>query len=255
MIQRLPGIRCKDIKNFRRVKEMTYSGVEHILSKPRLTRYLIAGGGNKRLASILYKRNIRLSHELFGVIGYFEIALRNKIDQHYISTHGDNWIRASTTGMFSNARCAITKEHIIKKIRGLAEKCTHDRMVAEMDFGFWRFMFATNQFTAGGSTLLKIFPHKPKSNKLIQYNHSYVFDELRKINGLRNRIAHHEPICFREGAAIIDTTYARRLYKIISELFQWMDINETSLLYAIDHVLSTCNSIDTLKSISPLSLP
>jgi hypothetical protein len=43
-----------------------------------------------------------------------------------------------------------------------------------------------------------------------------------------------------------DTIYAREHYAIIKQLFQWMNINETALLYGLDHVEKICNQIDAL---------
>jgi hypothetical protein len=115
-----------------------------------------------------------------------------------------------------------------------------------MDFGFWRYMFAQPQYRAGGQTLLSIFPAKPTSTPAIQYNQSFIFNELAKVNDLRNRIAHHEPICFRQGQPVIDTTYARQHHALVLQLFQWVSVNEAALLYGLDHISTVCNQVDTL---------
>lgn len=128
----------------------------------------------------------------------------------------------------------------------LADRYTHSKLLAEMEFGFWRFLFAQPQFHAGGKTLLRIFPSKPTSNKSMQYNHAVVFNQLEKINSLRNRIAHHEPICFVPNQSLIDTKYARHHYNLIIQLFQWMSIDEQALLYGLDHITTVCNEIDTI---------
>ncbi len=59
------------------------------------------------------------------------------------------------------------------------------------------------QFYSGGQSLLRIFPAKPTSTPTVQYNHRYVFNELERINRIRNRIAHHEPVCFSLGNPIM----------------------------------------------------
>ena len=82
----------------------------------------------------------------------------------------------------------------------------------------------------------------------MQYNHTYIFNELAKINDLRNRIAHHEPICFLSINAIIDTNYTRQRYNLILQLFTWMNINSGELLYGLDHIQNVCNEIDELKN-------
>ena len=62
---------------------------------------------------------------------------------------------------------------------------------------------------------------------------------------LRNRIAHHEPICFGKPVCG-DTSYVQNRYNRIMELFRWMDIDGASLLYGLGHVDNACNQIDAL---------
>ena len=59
---------------------MKYQTFEKIVSPERMQRYIDATMGNKQKAMQLYKYNVMLSHDLFSVICYFEIALRNAID-------------------------------------------------------------------------------------------------------------------------------------------------------------------------------
>ena len=129
----------------------------------------------------------------------------------------------------------------------LGKNYSHDKLLAEMDLGFWRYLFAKPQFNAGGKTLLQIFPSKPSSSIHIQYNQSFVFHELEKINKLRNRLAHHEAICFKLGAAEIDTSFVASHYSLILNLFNWMNIDEKGLLYGIDKVNISINNINALK--------
>ena len=91
------------------------------------------------------------------------------------------------------------------------------------------------------------FPNKPRSSAAIQYNNTYIFNELDKVNSLRNRIAHHEPICFRLHEAEIDTSYIINEYQKIQILFSWMGIDSHSMLYGLDHVQSVCAKINSLK--------
>jgi len=227
---------------------MKYSDFEHIMSTARMNRYLIASDNNSKKAMTLYRKNLHLSQELFTVISCFEIALRNAIDRQYTSRYGNNWLLNSSLngGMFDTQNCRYAKEIISKAVTKLSNRYTHTKLLAEMDFGFWRYLFAQPQFYAGGQILLRIFPSKPISTPTIQYNHSFVFNQLEKINGLRNRIAHHEPICFVDNQPVISTTYARQHYNLILQLFQWMNIDELSLLYGLDHITAVCNVIDSL---------
>ncbi|RYY08075.1 MAG: CAAX protease, partial [Sphingobacteriaceae bacterium] len=94
--------------------------------------------------------------------------------------------------------------------------------------------------------LLQVFPLKPTSTPVLQYDNKYVFNQLAKLNDIRNRMAHHEPICFLPGLPIKDTNYVREHYQLILQLFQWMQIDEGALLYGLDHIVKVCNEIDQL---------
>jgi len=227
---------------------LRYKDFENIITPVRMGRYLVACGNRTQKAMTLYRKNLKLSQELFTVISCFEITLRNVIDNHYHGLFGNDWLRnaASPGGRFDNAKCRVTKLTINDAISKLGVNYTHHKMVAELGFGFWRFMFAQNQYKACGNTLLQVFPNKPRSTPSMQYNQGYVFDQLKEINKIRNRIAHHEPICFSPRTPIKDTTYAREHYNIVIQLFQWLNIDETSLLYGLDHIMKVCNEIDNI---------
>jgi hypothetical protein len=213
-----------------------------------MSRYLLACNGNSRKAMTLYRKNLKLSQELFTIISCFEIAIRNTIDKHYTSTLGSDWLLKSTSpsGVFNNRNCRFTQIAITDSINKLNRSYTHFKLVAELGFGFWRYMFAPHQYSAAGKTLLHILPAKPKSTISIQYNHTYIFNQLASINNLRNRIAHHEPICFSPGRPFKDIAYVLQHYNLILQMFQWMDIDETALLYGLDHIVNVCSEIKRL---------
>ena len=227
---------------------MNYTDFKRIMSTTRMNRYLIACGNNSRKAMTLYRKNLRLSQELYTIISCFEVALRNGINLHYSNIYGNDWLRdsISTGGIFDNPGCNRAKEVINKTLVKLANNYAPTKLLTEMDFGFWRYLFARPQYLAGGQTLLRIFPFKPLSSSAVQYNHTFVFRQLEEINRLRNRIAHHEPVCFLPDQPIINTIYARQQYNLILQLFQWMNIDEQSLLYGLDHIRTVCNEIDSL---------
>ena len=113
--------------------------------------------------------------------------------------------------------------------------------------GIWKYMFSPVQFNQTGRVLLRVFPNKERSTPEIQYNHSYFFNELDKINTMRNRIAHHEPVCFYLQDTIIDTTHVLGIYLKMQRLFAWMGIDSHALLYGLDHVQQVCGKINELK--------
>lgn len=226
---------------------MRYSDFTSIMTNARLNRYLLACSGNSRKAMTLYRKNLQLSQELFTVISCFEVALRNAIDAQVTPTLGNDWLRdaAAPNGVFDNPRCRLTRDNINDAI-GKLHAYSHFKLVAELGFGFWRFMFAQNQFNATGRVLLKVFPSKPTSTPAIQYNNTYIFNQLAQLNNIRNRMAHHEPICFLPGQPVKNTIYTRQHYNLILQLFKWMQIDEAALLYGLDHINNVCNEIDNL---------
>lgn len=228
---------------------MKFTEFECIMSKQRMSRYVSAVSGNTQKSMTLYRKNLRLSQEMFTIISVFEVALRNAINSHYSELYGQEWLKlfVSKGGIFDKEQTIRTKKLISEAKHKLNRNYSHSKLVAELDFGLWRYLFAKPQFRAGGQSLLDIFPSKAKSSATIQYNHSYIFNELAKLNQIRNRIAHHEPICFRSNSTQIDTTLVRQNYNLILQLFQWMNINSSELLYGLDHILEVCNKIDKLK--------
>lgn len=226
---------------------MRYKEFELIFTHARMSRYLQACHGNSKKAMTLYRKNLKLTQELFTVLSCFEIALRNLIDEEATKSLGSDWLKdgAENGGVFDNRACSLTAKNINDAIKNLSPY-NHNKLIAELGFGFWRYMFARSQFRATGRIFLNIFPSKPRSTPSMQYNSNYIFNQLANINDIRNRMAHHEPICFISQRPIKDTTYARQHYNLILQLFQWMQINESSLLYGLDHIDRICNEIDNL---------
>lgn len=230
---------------------MEYSEFERIISSKRMKRYLDASAGNTRKAMTLYRYNLKLSQEMFTIVSCFEVALRNAIDNMLTLRLGDEWLKKSVSpsGIFASPKIEDTKKIIEKAYNRLCKEgaYSHSKLIAEMDFGVWKYMFSAPQYRATGKCLLKIFPYKPVSTKEKQINHSYIFNKLDGVNRMRNRIAHHEPVCFLLSDAKIDTSYIINEYQEIQTLFAWMGIDSSSMLYGLDHVQKVCNKINFLS--------
>lgn len=229
---------------------MKYSEFERIISKKRMARYLLACHNDTKKAMTLYRYNLQLSQEMFTIISCFEVALRNAVDSHLNQQLGNEWLRNSIQkgGVFTVPQLSKTCDIIYHAYKKLCAEGTysHTKLLAEMEFGVWKYMFSPIQYRVTGRQLLRIFPNKQKSSASIQYNQSYIFNELDKINMLRNRIAHHEPICFQTGLAVIHTDYVKTEYHKIQTLFTWMGVDAKSMYYGLDHVLKVCDKIDSL---------
>lgn len=209
---------------------MPNSQLHTAISSPRYSRYLLACGSKHR-ALKLYRANIILSQQMYGLIGVFEVILRNSIDRHMTSRKRATWLEDAVDpgGYLDISDCADSFHAVHEAIYALGKQYTHDRLIAKLTLGFWRYQFAAKEYAASGSTLLKIFINRP-----FRVKQKDILKRLIKINEIRNRIAHHEPICF-DGAQI-STARTERRYHIILELLEWLGSNPKKILRGIDKV-------------------
>lgn len=234
---------------------MNYLDFENAMSQPRMQRYLAACGNDSAKAITLYRLNLELSKELFPLIGCFEVALRNAIDKKFLQTLGRDWLKnaAAVGGRFDNTDCTESQRIINETMQKIGNGYNHQKLLTELGLGFWRHLFAYDQYKALGDPRLKdIFPFKPRSQPhSLQYKRSTVYNMLACINEIRNRIAHHEPICFKRKDKynkmnIKDITDTQNGYNQMLQLFQWMNIDASELLYSPDCVNEICSRINSL---------
>ena len=226
---------------------MKYTEFEDIISADRMRKYLVACNNDTRRAMTLYRHNLKLSQEMFTMISCFEVALRNRIDVEMKQHWGNDWLRdfIMPGGPFAaDGRVDGTRKIIRKAYDDLmrTNSYSHSKLLSKMEFGVWKFMFNNVQYRLGGRHLLNVFPNKPRTTRSNRVDNSRIFLELDYINNVRNRIAHHEPICF--GCPIcIDTNYVLLNYARMMTLFSWMGIDAPRLLYGLDHVGEECGKI------------
>ncbi|MCH5247391.1 MAG: hypothetical protein J1E99_04455, partial [Muribaculaceae bacterium] len=91
------------------------------------------------------------------------------------------------------------------------EQISIDRLVSSLSFGFWTYLFNQIPYRSGGMNLLKIFP-----NKTSGVGQRTIYNELQDIKPFRNRIAHHEAICFNSKGHI-DMKYAEEKLDLIKK--------------------------------------
>lgn len=230
---------------------MNFTDFQNIVSEERLQRYLVACDGNRVKTLDLYRANVRVSLEMFAIVGAFEIALRNAIDNVMTSYHGADWLRNAVMpgGFFDVPQCRDHAQIIRFAYNKLVNNhnYSHSHLLAKMEFGIWKDMFSNPQYRASGRILLRIFPNKPTSTRLVQYNNTTIFNELDHVNSLRNRIAHHEPICFPTGKSEITTDYIKWIYTKLETLLKWMDINASGYLLGLSQLTECIEKITKLE--------
>lgn len=203
---------------------MNYKTSQLLFSVPRMHKYATACAYNKQKTMQLYRYNLRLCQRFYGVLSLFEVLLRNAINRHYQTYFADSdWIvnQAKLGGLFAHEQDDIMTIANDYKKRGIYN---NDKMVSALTFGYWTKLFSKNRYKIGGKTLLKIFPNKAKGK-----NQADIYLDLTHIREFRNRIAHHEPICF-DGKGNINTVFARRHYQLICEYVSYFGQQSGSVL-------------------------
>lgn len=148
---------------------------------------------------------------------------------------------------YSDRRVIGTRKIITKAYEELRRNhiYTHSRLLSQMEFGVWKYMFNNVQYRLTNRLLLRAFPNKPRSSIRCRYDNTYIFNELSVVNDIRNRIAHHEPVCF--GTVVgVSTAKVLICYEKMIRLLEWMDIDPHSLLYGLDHVHNACEMIESV---------
>ncbi|MGB8194767.1 MAG: hypothetical protein WCF67_22730 [Chitinophagaceae bacterium] len=222
---------------------MPNSQLHTAMSEPRFGRYLTACKYKHGRAIELYKANLLLSQRMYAVNGVFEVILRNSVDRHFIPLKGQFWLEDAVQpeGYLDNEACQDSFHSVHDAIFKLGLSYTHDRLIAKLTFGFWTYQFAEKEYAAAGSSLLGIFSNKPTGTR-----QKIVFKNLFKINDLRNRIAHYEPICFDPQKGNISTAQVKRRYDLVKEMLYWLGCDPTTILDGIDWVEEAIQRIDDI---------
>lgn len=219
---------------------MKYKEFTALLSEARMNKYYLAAKGNKIKTIQLYHHNLKLGQRIFGVIGIFEVVLRNAIYNHYATSFSDKeWIinQAATGKLLEHDADEVKKNKNDFIRRGVYSS---DKMVASFSFGFWTYLFTRRNYKVGGKTLLQIFPNRRKGLKQTD-----VYNDLTQIREFRNRIAHHEPICF-DHSHNLGTAYSRRLYGLIRTYIEYMGYDADKVLKIVEKPDSVLRDIDRL---------
>lgn len=196
-----------------------YQRIEQALHSERLSVYC-HDGADPCLTLARYSMNMSLSEALYPSLQFAEIALRNGV-------HTALSARLATTEWYDEVtRITEWQSRQIRDAKqSLAEEgktITPDRIVAELNFGFWTAFF--NRFHArsglGHYLAASVFSHAPDSERDL----AKLDARWKKIRDLRNRVFHHERIIHWKD---LDEQHAR-----ILEIISWIspDLYEMALM-------------------------
>lgn len=222
---------------------MKYSEYEVAFSQARLNKYLAACSGNTTKALTLYRHNVKLCQKFYGVLNIFEVVLRNAINEHYKNHFGDqDWIRTQIQpgGMLEHYPQKVNVEKTITELTATG-RYTNDRLVSSVTFGFWTYLFTKKPFRLGGQSLLKVFPARTPG-----LGQRAIYNELQDIKNFRNKIAHHEAICF-DSTGQKSVALAKDSYALILKYINFLGYAENHLYFGLDVLPnSVLDHIDTL---------
>ncbi|WP_250009627.1 hypothetical protein [Actinoplanes sp. M2I2] len=161
------------------------------ISPERLAPYADATGGDPEAALQLYTWNADVSAALAATLGHVEVVLRNALHESLT-----NWSEAefAESKWYLDAG-GLLQARAVKDIRVARERAgrngrrseTPGRVVAELNFGFWRYLLASYyDATLWRQALYEAFPGQAR-RRIIQ-------DAVEVLHLSRNRLAHHEPM-------------------------------------------------------------
>ena len=197
-----------------------HAAIAKRLTTERLASYLAATGDDLEQAIALYDWNTEIGSALLGDIGRFEVVFRNTLDSALVQ-HGTDqawptlWYRRSQLFPGKHGERAlddISRANNRARARG-QKPGTHGKLIAELSLGFWRYLCTPAYLTSlWVPALAAAFPNHPRQGdpRAIRKD---VDDRVQRVNFLRNRIAHHEPIHHRD--LLLD-------YRSILEMTEWM---------------------------------
>ncbi len=173
--------------------------VERWLSQPRHAVYLAAAAGDPQPSLDLYEWNAEISSALLRDLAYVEVGLRNAYDRALSARWpGPPHWTAATIPPFAplyrtrrgrrvdvNVRTRESLQRAVDSAGGPA--AAPGKVVAELMFGFWRFLSSTaHEKTLWVPALHHAFA--PGTDR------RDVDRPIGRLHGLRNRVAHHEPL-------------------------------------------------------------
>jgi hypothetical protein len=191
----------------------SFNDLERVVSVARAARYLestknnTTGQPDPAAALVLYEHNTFLSGAAWTTIIDVEVVLRNLISEA-ISTHHDairpgplrwyddpSWLTPGRPFTAQTTKAIASAMSRAKDSGPLAggPRPGEGRVVAELSLGFWRYLLiARYEHSLWNPTIRQCFPALQQLSGAD--SRKSVYAVVEKLNYLRNRVAHHEPI-------------------------------------------------------------
>lgn len=201
-----------------------------LLTPERLSSYFASARGDAEGALALYEWNLLAAAAIVQTTAMVEVIVRNSMDRQLarwaMDRNENDWLTAIE--LDERGRADLRRASARARGHGNAH-ARHGKTIAELNFGFWRFLAARRYYTyLWVPALHQAFPHGPTQFRTRQEG---VERALGRLTHMKNRAAHHEPIHERDLIADLDLA-SKTAHWIHPVAGAW--ITSTSMISAVN---------------------
>lgn len=168
-----------------------------LLTSARLRSYLQATRGDLAAALRLYDWNTAVSAAMLATVAMVEVVVRNAMDAQLVRWASARGVQSWLESVPLERRGVDDLDRAQRAVeaRGVCRDY-HDHVVAELNFGFWRYLAAQRYLTSlWVPALATAFPYGYRD---VRERRKAVERHLSALTVVRNRVAHHEPVHRRD---------------------------------------------------------
>lgn len=139
----------------------------------------------------LYESNTLISEAFYTPLQCVEVCVRNAIHTSMVNVYGANWFTNGRVSFANDSQKMI--DAAIEEVKKTDNRIPDGKIVAQLRFAFWVGLLGKHY----DNTLWRGCLHKPFRGKSGN-KRTAVHGRLNAIRRFRNRVAHHEPILWRQ---------------------------------------------------------
>lgn len=160
------------------------------LSQPRLDPYIAARSGVEAHAIKWYLWNARIAKAFLFPLHAVEVVTRNAVHGALARKTGQaDWLINPPANLLT-PESEASRANTVQRMARQNIPLNPDNLVAALTFDFWSNLFRDDYDQLwDAATLADCFPNYPA-----KADRSYIQRRAKRLNNLRNRIAHHEPV-------------------------------------------------------------
>lgn len=157
-----------------------------IISPERANAYKLSRDEDDLAILTRYVNNIKISEAFYPLLDFFEVSLRNRINNVLVEDYGDDWLLDND---FFDDETQNAVQEAVDRLAKKRKNPANYRLVAELNFGFWSNLF-NNKY--------HVIWQQEKRMKRIFVNGKHDIKEVNKeleiLRKFRNRVFHFETI-------------------------------------------------------------